>query len=96
MPQLLKPTCLEPVLRNKRSHRNEKPTLAATRESPRTVIFKYVPSVLLVKIIFHFRVSKTNDIVDIPGVISLPDCHLGTIYCNILIFLKFPFRFPWG
>ena len=23
-PQLLKPTCLEPVLRNKRSHRNEK------------------------------------------------------------------------
>ena len=25
MPQLLKPTCLEPVLRNKRSHRNEKP-----------------------------------------------------------------------
>ncbi|KAJ8796143.1 hypothetical protein J1605_002272 [Eschrichtius robustus] len=25
-PQLLKPTCLEPVLRNKRSHRNEKPT----------------------------------------------------------------------
>ena len=25
-PQLLKPTCLEPVLRNKRSHCNEKPT----------------------------------------------------------------------
>ena len=25
-PQLLKPACLEPVLRNKRSHRNEKPT----------------------------------------------------------------------
>ena len=25
-PQLLKPVCLEPVLRNKRSHRNEKPT----------------------------------------------------------------------
>ena len=25
VPQLLKPTCLEPVLRNKRSHRNEKP-----------------------------------------------------------------------
>ncbi|KAJ8790565.1 hypothetical protein J1605_004538 [Eschrichtius robustus] len=24
-PQLLKPACLEPVLRNKRSHRNEKP-----------------------------------------------------------------------
>ena len=24
-PQLLKPTCLEPVLRNKRSHRNKKP-----------------------------------------------------------------------
>ena len=24
-PQLLKPVCLEPVLRNKRSHRNEKP-----------------------------------------------------------------------
>ena len=42
-PQLLKPTCLEPVLCNKRSHRNEKPVhrneewppLAATRESPR-------------------------------------------------------------
>ena len=40
--QLLKPAHLEPVLRNKRSHRNEKPThrneeeplLAATRESP--------------------------------------------------------------
>ena len=26
LPQLLKPTCLEPVLCNKRSHRNEKPT----------------------------------------------------------------------
>ena len=26
MPQLLKPVRLEPVLRNKRSHRNEKPT----------------------------------------------------------------------
>ena len=25
-PQLLKPACLELVLRNKRSHRNEKPT----------------------------------------------------------------------
>ena len=25
-PQLLKPACLEPVLHNKRSHRNEKPT----------------------------------------------------------------------
>ena len=25
VPQLLKPMCLEPVLRNKRSHRNEKP-----------------------------------------------------------------------
>ena len=43
MPQLLKPTRLEPVLRNKRSHRNEKPVhrnqeqspLATTRESPR-------------------------------------------------------------
>ena len=42
-PQLLKPACLEPVLHNKRSHRNEKPAhrneeyppLAATRESPR-------------------------------------------------------------
>ena len=43
MPQLLKPVHLEPVLRNKRSHHNEKPThcneeyplLTATRESPR-------------------------------------------------------------
>ena len=26
VPQLLKPTCLEPMLHNKRSHRNEKPT----------------------------------------------------------------------
>ena len=26
VPQLLKPVCLEPVLSNKRSHRNEKPT----------------------------------------------------------------------
>ena len=26
VPQLLKPACLEPVLRNKRRHRNEKPT----------------------------------------------------------------------
>ena len=41
-PQLLKPTRLEPVLRNERSHLNEKPThrkeewplLTATRESP--------------------------------------------------------------
>ena len=32
-PQLLKPTCLEPVLCNKRSHRNEKPT-TATKSSP--------------------------------------------------------------
>ena len=40
VPQLLKPACLEPVLRNKRSHRDEKrvhgnkelPPLAATRE----------------------------------------------------------------
>ena len=43
VPQLLKPVRLEPVLRNKRSHRNEKPThhneekplLAAPGESPR-------------------------------------------------------------
>ena len=42
VPQLLKPALLEPVLRNKRSHDNEKPThhneeypsLATTRESP--------------------------------------------------------------
>ena len=42
MPQLLKPERLEPVLRNKRSHRNEKPMrrneegppLAAAREKP--------------------------------------------------------------
>ena len=42
--QLLKPACLEPMLRNKRSHHNEKPAhcseelplLAATRESPCT------------------------------------------------------------
>ena len=33
--QLLEPTRLQPVLRNKRSHRSEKPALAATRESPR-------------------------------------------------------------
>ena len=44
VPQLLKPTCLEPMLCNKRSHHNEKltcrneeyPPLAATRESPRS------------------------------------------------------------
>ena len=44
-PQLLKPVCLEPMLCNKRSHRNEKPAhrneeeplLAATRGSPRAV-----------------------------------------------------------
>ena len=43
VPQLLKLVCLEPVLRNERSHHNEKPThhteewppLAATRESVR-------------------------------------------------------------
>ena len=43
VPQLLKPTRLEPVLCNKRSHHNkksthrseEKPTLNAIRESPR-------------------------------------------------------------
>ena len=46
VPQLLKPTHLEPVLHNKRSHRNEKPAhhneeqppLAATRESPRAAM----------------------------------------------------------
>ena len=46
VPQLLKPTHLEPMLRNKRSHRNEKhahcneeqPPLAATRESPRAAM----------------------------------------------------------
>ena len=32
MPQLLKPACLEPVLHNKRSHRNEKP--AHSNEDP--------------------------------------------------------------
>ena len=44
VPQLLKPTHLEPMLHNKRSHRNEKlahhneeqPPLTATRESPHT------------------------------------------------------------
>ena len=36
MPQLLKPACLQPMLHNKRSHRNEKPPLAATRESSHT------------------------------------------------------------
>ena len=37
VPQLLKPTRLEPVLHNKRSHRNEKPAHRndAARESPR-------------------------------------------------------------
>ena len=43
VPQPLKPACLEPVLRNKRSRRSEKPThrneewplLAAARESSR-------------------------------------------------------------
>ena len=36
VPQLLKPTSLEPVLRNKRSHRNEKPRTAmkSSRRSP--------------------------------------------------------------
>ena len=33
-PQLLKPACLEPVLRNKRSHRNGKP---AHKSSPRSL-----------------------------------------------------------
>ena len=33
VPQLLKPTCLEPVLRDKRSHRNEKP-VHHNEESP--------------------------------------------------------------
>ena len=45
-PRLLKLTHLEPVLRNKRSHRNEKPVhrkeeqppLAATRDSPRAAM----------------------------------------------------------
>ena len=46
VPQLPKPAHLESVLRNKRSHRNEKPVhrneeqppLAATRESPRAAM----------------------------------------------------------
>ena len=45
-PQLPKPMRLEPVLRNKRNHRNEKPAhrneeqspLATTRESPRAAM----------------------------------------------------------
>ena len=49
MPQPLKLACLEPVLHNKRSHRNEKPThhneeqpllTAATRGSPHTATKK--------------------------------------------------------
>ena len=36
VPQLLKPTRLEPMLRNKRSHRNEKPMHTATKSSPRS------------------------------------------------------------
>ena len=36
VPQLLKPTCLEPELRNKRSHRNEKPT-HCNKECPRSL-----------------------------------------------------------
>ena len=35
MPQLLKPVCLEPVLCNKRSHRNEKP-MHHSKGSPRS------------------------------------------------------------
>ena len=35
MPELLKPTRLEPALRNKRSHRNEKPR-TAIKSSPRS------------------------------------------------------------
>ena len=43
-PRLLRPVCLEPVLRNKRSHHNEKPAhhneewplLTTTKESPCT------------------------------------------------------------
>ena len=36
VPQLLSPSTLKPVLRNKRSHRNEEqPLLTTTRESPR-------------------------------------------------------------
>ena len=45
-PQLLKPSCLEPVLHNNRSHHYEKPVhhnekqplLATTRESPRAAM----------------------------------------------------------
>ena len=32
--QLLKPVCLEPVLRNKRSHHSEKPVLHSRRVAP--------------------------------------------------------------
>ena len=38
VPQLLKPERLEPVLRNKKSHRDEKPALTTTRESPRAAM----------------------------------------------------------
>ena len=34
MPQLLKPACLELVLRNKRSHRNEKPVHRNEEQPP--------------------------------------------------------------
>ena len=36
MPQLLKPVGLEPVLRNKRSHRNEKPVHRNERKPVRS------------------------------------------------------------
>ena len=62
VPQLLKPACLEPLLRNKGSHHNEKPVhrkeeqppLAATKESPcaATKTQRSQKKIIIIKIFF--------------------------------------------
>ena len=66
MLQLLKPALLEPVLHNKRSHCNEKPThrneelapLAATRESPCAATkIQHSQNIYMTKIIYIFDIA---------------------------------------
>ena len=68
MPQLLKPTCLEPMLRNRRSHGNEKPVhqnekqppLVATRESPCVATKTQCSQKLINKFIKKIKQKKQN------------------------------------
>ena len=69
MLQLLKPSCLEPALHSKRSHRGEKPAhlkeeeppLPASRESPRTATKTQSNEKEINKIIFKLYDCEGNE-----------------------------------